>query len=171
MADREIIIQTLKFLKDKKDDKKNYVNPKDSPDFASLPESIQESIRDKCVIYRYASMPNIGREWELSITWHPDGGVDVLNKSQINKNVLSKDGSINSTYKNWNLLKKHATTIIVSVIGGLILLWISSYLFKSKTEIPKQQFIWDYGDKADDSTDTLILIQPDSVGNDSNNEP
>jgi len=129
MTDSEIILITLKFLKKKKDKNKNSVNPKDSPEFAKLPEETQNRIRDKIVLKRYASMPKIGEEWELAITWHPLGGVDILNRPHI----LSKDGPIKFKYKIWIRLKKHAITIIVSVIGGILvgilLLWIKSQGF------------------------------------------
>jgi hypothetical protein len=119
MVDREFFLETLKFLKEKKEDNKNYVNPKDSPEFANLSEETQERIRDKIVLNGYASMPNIGKKWELAITWHPGGGVDILNRSHP-KFFLTKDGSISYKYKIWISLKKHAITIIVAVIGGIL---------------------------------------------------
>ena len=129
MIDREIILETLKFLKEKKEDNKNYVNPKDSPEFANLSEETQERIRDKIVLNGYASMPNIGKKWELAITWHPGGGVDILNRSHP-KFVFSKDGSIRSVYKILIHLKKHVITIIVAVsiaiLVAIILAWIKS---------------------------------------------
>ncbi|MFT7162756.1 MAG: hypothetical protein ACI9GZ_003951, partial [Bacteroidia bacterium] len=75
-TDREIIIETLRYIKGNKSEDKNYVNPKDSPEFSSLSEETQNRIRDIIVVNRLVSISNIGKEWELAITWHPEGGVD-----------------------------------------------------------------------------------------------
>lgn len=126
MEDREIILDTLKFLKEKIDKNKNSVNPKDSPVFAKLPEETQNKIRDNIVLKRYASMPNPGKEWELAITWHSLGGVDILNRPHI----LSKKGSISYKYKIWISLKKNVKTIIagvsIAILVAIILAWMKS---------------------------------------------
>jgi len=112
MTDKEIILITLTFLKTEGDNSKDGVNIKDyfQKKFKELKETDWERIRDRLVINEYASFPTQGDQWKLSITWHPNGGVD----------------------KGWKLLVKHSVAITLSVIGGLILFFFTDIVIKPR---------------------------------------
>lgn len=137
MSDKRIILNTLTFLKYEGDKQKNGVNIKDylKENFEELDKKDRERIRDKLVINEYASL-NQGDQWRLSITWHPNGGVDLLNKP---KCVINSSGNIKNFYKGWKLLVKHSLAIIVSVLGGLFLFFLTDIVIKPRILNHKQE--------------------------------
>jgi len=140
-TDLEVILETLKFIKENKSDDKNYVNPKESPEFSSLSKERQTRIRDRIVVNKFASMPNIGKEWELAITWHPDEGVDVLNNKNVKK-ILNENGTFNLWNNSLNHLKRYLITIIVSIIagvlGGIFLIYIAPFISGENSNTSEQ---------------------------------
>lgn len=130
MTDKEIILSTLTFLKTEGDNLKDGVEIKDYfQKFEELEETDWERIRDRLVINEYASFPTQGDQWKLSITWHPNGGVDLLKKP---KWVIDKNGNLKNIYKGWKLLVKHSVAITLSVIGGLILFFFTDIVIKPR---------------------------------------
>jgi len=133
MADREIILRTLKFIKEKGDSTNQGVNLEESEEFAQLEPKVKEQIRDKLVINQYASFPINGEQWKLSITWHPNGGVDILNSKFINW-VIRPNGKLRYTYKGWGYFKEYFVTIMLSFIAGLLLFLFTDIVIKPKLQ-------------------------------------
>lgn len=130
MSDKKIILETLEFLKTEGDRSNDGVNIKEYfQKFDELGESDNERIRDRLVINGYASFPTQGNQWKLAITWHPNGGVDLLQKP---KWVINKYGNLRNIYKGWKLLVKHSVTISISVVVGLLLFFIIDVYLKPK---------------------------------------
>jgi len=166
MADKKIILNTLTFLKAQGDKLNEGVNIKeDFQEFKELHETDQERIRDRLVINRYASFPTQGDQWKLAITWHPNGGVDLLKKP---KWAINKDGNLRNIYKGWKHLQEHSLTIITSVISGLVLFFLIDIYIKPKFNTNNKVKKLDpvdstYSDSNMNSTDKIDTTPPDSV--------
>ena len=162
MSDRKIILNTLKFLKETGDQTNRGVSLKGSKEFSMLEPEVKERIRDKLVINQYASFPFPGDQWKLSITWHPNGGVDILNK-KFKKCVLRPDGKLRYTYKGWIRLKEHAVTIIVSVIGGIFLFLLTDLVIKPKFRTVNKDDAINNVDTVNSSTKIQLNFTNDSI--------
>lgn len=132
MTDKERILIILAHLKSEGDKKTGGVDLKEffhESDVLDISDC--ERIRDKLVINEYASFPTQGDHWRLSITWHPNGGVDILNKP---KWAIGSNGKIKNIYSGWKLFAKHSLAITLSVIGGLVLFFLTDIVIKPRLQ-------------------------------------
>lgn len=101
MSDKEIILTTLEFLKNQGDKSTDGVDIREVlQDFKDLDQNDHERIRDRLVINRYASFPIPGDQWKLIISWHPNGGVDILTKPRW---IVNKNGPLETFIRAGNL--------------------------------------------------------------------